>query len=1330
MTASNSTARRRCYSCGAKNPGDAESCGSCGVAFLALCECGASHSVYAIRCDACGAEKLPRRFPFLRRRVFRLGLASLVLVAGGGLATVALRRPPPSAWELQTEFSLLAQADQLESALEVAQRLTRAHPTNVEGWLQYAWILKRLGRDSNEWVPALERTLELDPRESRALLMLGTLRADQGEREQAIELLERASRAASPPPAVFRKLAQLELQAARPDPRRVLDHIHEARSRGAVDGMMEVREAELFLELYAGTPHESLPIEIRDAIRRAKVFLAELDARADDRPVALYLLRARVSLALGDPDDALSLTSAGLREMDADDSVSEARLRTIAGQALLMRGPSYVDEAREEFASALAKRPDSRTASEIVRFLAARGRRDLAESILRDAVREGDPNGALRLRLAAEFTQVGEPERALELVDDVATVFAESTELDMVRGDARALLGQDEAAAEAYRRARERSPALLEPRLRLVFLEHRDAEGRTREERRDTALAQLDELDETFAGEARLQLARASILRVGLKPIEARDILRKLVERRPSMTNAWYELGLSERAVGSIESVRAAALAFGEARRLEPADEEIAALEIETHLLAGDAGAAIVAATEALAARGDSARLLRLRARAHTANGRPGHASADLRKLLTVSPRDAEATVRLIEAEYKADRPSAAREIALRAGEWLPADARERIDLLHTIHSDGIDASLARLAEAGPSQLLLKLQLHLGRVDAAAKTARALLAERPGAPGPTFSLLAALLDGGAPDESRLTEARAAVAAVSPDAPREMMDLLEGRLALADGDAARALPLLARAATTFPLAPVVVSYHAEALWQTGDPAESLGQFRRAIAVPGAPPGLATTLAARLREVAMQSDDPAVIAPLAREALDHVADDWRAMELLAQAELSRGNSAAGLTWLERAIAVGTAGENDFLRLHERRLGALLSAGAPGKLVAVFPTLPAAVQSSYIGRLTKGFASLQTGSPADARDAFESCRGERDDDPLVRFGLACLAVGEGRMEDAGRVAAEWRSAPAFEPAVDLGPSLIRVILQHGAVGAALEELRRYVVAGTGTSLDSPDWRRNWRNEEIALLQQLGRTDEALDLQRTALDAATDATRDDERLSLAAVLATRPEDANAALTELRRVSEEARGRPSAVATEALCYLHLRNHPRAEQLAREVVGSTGEAEISPSTLAAARFVLGSTAAAREDWEAAAEHFRVQAALTPGSATAANNAAWCYAMTASELETASELAAHAVALTPDDPNVWDTLGVVCVLTRRNADARAAFERGLALREQAGAPDDTAWAKTALRLSRLLWTAGEPEASASLRRRALDVGTPAVQALDTELNGQD
>lgn len=1325
--------RRRCYACGTRNPTDAVACDACGVTLVALCECGARHSVHDTRCEACGRPKLPRRFPLLRRRTVRLGVAAVVLGAIGTVAVVGLQRPPPSAWQLKHEYTLFVERGDFESAREVAVQLTRDHPADAEGWMQYAWVLREQGEPFAVWVPLLERTLELDPRDAHALLMLSAVHQEQGDTSRAIELLERASRAAAPPPVVFRRLAQLEMQSPDLDRRTVLDHIVAARARGAADPLMDIREAELFLELYAGTPHEFLPIDVTEAVERARQALVRIEVSEGERSPRVALLRARIALALGEAEEALAVATSALRDLERasdagsaeeDDEARAARFHVVAGQALILRASGAIDRARAQFARALELTADARTANEIVQFLDARGHRPLAESILRDAARAGDPTGALRLRLAGSHLRNREPTRARELLDAVEGITDRRTVLLLMRGEAAAQEGDHESARAAYERAVAESPDTVQPHLSLALLDYSSMEFEDETARSDATVARLDELLSRFRRDPRLLLTKGAVLRVAGRTAEAVELLADLVERHPSHTEAWMELGRAQRALGTVESVREAAKSFEQARRLAPADESVATAEVSTHLLAGDTGAAIVAATDALRALPESSELRRLRARAHRANGRPAQAADDLRDLLARSPRDPLATVALVEAEYKTGRPSVAREVAARAFDWLPEDARRQVELLRSLHDDGVDASLERLRAQGAGRLLLNLELHLGRMPAARETARALLAVDPTRPGTVFSLVSALFDGGPPPEGATAEARAAIDALPDDVDPLWIDLLEGRMLLAAGDPEAALPRLATAADGLSLAAVSAAYHAEALWQVGRRTEALAEYRRAMTLPVPPRGIAKSIAARLRQTAADSDDPRTVASLAAEAVDHDPEDWRAMELLARATLALGDAPGAVSWIDRALLLDLADDDGRARMLLFRIRSLVHADRAADAVEAFERLPAAVADSPVALCAKGFSELALDREDAASETFERAREVAPDDPLPRLGLARVAIARGDAAEAIDISEAWRATCA--PADDLGLALSVALERAGELEPALSETRRFIETQREADTLTDDLARSLSTREIQLLTHLGRTTEAIELQ-ASLEGGSDEER---RLRLAGLLALDPAKVREALEILDRLPEEWRLRPAAVAARAMCALHLRQAASAEQLALSVLegGGEGEPRLSTSTRAACHFVLGSTSAARGDWKDAALHFGLQVEFAPGDVDALNNAAWALSLAGGDSERARELARRATRRAPEDPNVWDTLGAV---ERRAGDATRAIEawrRAIELHESAGTDDTESWARTALRLGHLLWSEGRPEEGAALRRAALDLDLEAVREFDRRLGG--
>lgn len=653
---------------------------------------------------------------------------------------------------------------------------------------------------------------------------------------------------------------------------------------------------------------------------------------------------------------------------------------------LLARKAGHFAEAMQAYQRANRAAPDAvwilHEACEAAR---AAGRDDLAEQALERA-RAIDPYDATTHGYIADLRRhqgrmrdaAGHLEQAVQRDPDYTWALRELAEV-------RALLGEHDAADEAYRRARDLAPDdSVTDGLRAFLYKHRGD--------RDRGVPWLERAVERQPDYLWAWRELAELHLVGDRPDQAADAARRGLVHCPDAAPLHGLLAEALRRQGRRADAQAS---VARALELAPQAAQLWALKAELAASADDAPAAVEAA-----------------ARAAGLDPAPEFAAIHAQALLAAG-RDAEAQAAL-------DRALSAKQPPVAAFDLAAALAERRGDLAAAIAH--LDRAIAAADE--PRRQVRRARLQVQRGDRAAAAAILPLMSRD-AGVPWGELAATLALAGHAEPARRAAFRHG--ATLPPA-QAWAHLAEIELHLGDrAAAARAVQAAVEAAPEDPQVRTLAAVSAEG---RGELPEALRHIDAALASRPGDPGLLRQ-SALLRERLGQRDD--ALAAWRRYAGGAAADDGRSAELAAALfRLGEPDAAAAMTpaalagpatperqrlWRDRALSVarrqpggpaaGLAaldGRDDLLAFPGRILAVQLALAA-GDVRAGRTHLDAALPTDPLERRVHGVMTARqllaegraAAALAAARDAARESPG--DEDPLIAAADALLVLGRFR-------------------------------------------------------------------------------------------------------------------------------------------------------------------------------------------------------------------------------------------------------------------------------------------------------------------------------------------
>ncbi len=1254
--------RIRCYGCGREQDAADERCGNCEAHFHELCACGRLIRFDAPTCTACGAEHQAIEFDTARawRKVAKRA-AVVVGVLGGAALVVVLSLAPEPDPALRRELGLEAFGKRdFAGARRELVAVTRASPKDAHAWFLLALSERELGVDPVAYLARARRAIENDARSVPPLVFLGREELALGRWDEAARLAERAHALSPADPDVQRLRGEVQLRRTPPDLRAAAELLRAARA-GGMDGLeMRLLVAEAELLLFGEVAADARPPELSRALDEAA---AALDAATEGAvPRRALDTAAQVLLVLGRRDEALVHARAAAEALPRNvASPAGGDVLFLLGRAEWMNGREA--QALATFGSALRVAPEERLAVAIHEFLASRGAGAMGEQVVAERVKEGDVAGELHAGLARIHVARGDLASASTVVTTARRAWPTDPRFIVIAAEILRAQGRLEEARTLYDDAARLGAASTLPKVRAATLvvdgAGSPAERQRALERGIESLAALHATDpadpDVAAGLATLQLAAG-------RADEAVAVLDASLAAVPSRADLWLLLAEALERSANPRGASRSVEAFARARALRPRAPEVAARDIAALLAAGDAAGAVARATDALAHAPRTAELLRLRAAANERLARWEDVAADLRELHNLRPNDARVTERLAEIEQRTGG---------------------------TLLGNPTGAELARLrvlAEQAPSGGVAEALLDAGDLPLALAVARRAVSRAPTDSRAVVVLVSALLEPENPSPASVAEAELSVRSLGSAASPGIARLLRGRILLARGAAADAVPELARAARELPEHARARFFHADALAAVNDVAGAVDSYRRALETRGASPHLAAQVALRLH--ALSRDAGPMRAALLQEALRVDSHCAPAAEDLVALLHERGEFAAAARLAESWARTGLDADTAH-RFAHRAVLARFATGEVAGVLAGLDDLPPAPEDSAYGRLFRATSLLQSGRLDDASRGFEDLLQRRESQEPAAIALTEIAWRRNGRDEALR-RADAAIAGAGEGSID-PLSIARLLACKGEFDEAIRRTR-LVLAARPDSLDA-------LRHLTRFLARAGRSDEALSEARRLLGDTPSAARGPAELVVAAIEIQCEGRADFAL-EVARRSET----PAARVLEAEALLALGRGEESEEAAHRALASLGAGD-APLEVRC-RFVLGSTAwQAGRAGDAAAELLRC-VDLDPAHPAALENLAWILSRSASSTKLALTYARRAADLAPLDAGVWNTRAACAAAAGDAAEADTSWQRALSLLEgRPGAARERA--TIALRYAEFLASKGRADEARAL-----------------------
>lgn len=1311
-----STASRvRCYSCGRRQPADSAACERCGSQFQALCDCGEQLSVYSASCPGCGAERLPPKFPWRRTPLAR-SLLVVALLGVAGLAAAAVLTPEPTpAWRLKNDALAAFASKDHRRAAELFEEALEQTRLDAEIWFNLAACYYALGNDAETFVlPNLEAALEIRPEMLEALLLRAVVEADRGRVDRAVADAQAATQVLGGSAKAWRLRGELELRRPAPDLATALAALERARDLGDATPQLQIKIAQIQLVLYRGTSPARFPPSLRASLRVAQEALE----RTDDRLLGTTekaIARALLTLGTEQPDEAFRIADMAISALPASpDPAIHAQLLVLRGLALHTRGA--VGNATQDFRRALSVHPRLETASLIQSNLVPVGGRELAESVLAEAAEKLDPKGGIHAVLAGlllahpdadEQRRHDLLEGALRLVEESGRRGGRNADLSVLRGQIHLALRDFDAARAAFDEAQSAAPTRSIARVRRVAIAlHPDFPEAQREESLRAGARELASLLETHPSDSDVLATLGRVELVLGDSASARTHLQAAVRSAPADAGCWLDLAAAWTASGEIEGLYQAARAFGQARSLRPDDVSIYVRQANAWLAAGEPSEAIRTCNQLLGDGEPDLDLLEVRAQALRRIERWDRAAADLRVLVDRRHRLQFTLPDLVDALCRTGAKEQALALIEEHTASIDEATRDMVGMILTLRTQGTDALLERVRAERASPLEVELALMAGFTDQALDAARRYLAEHPGDPRVSLLGVTALVNGAAPDDERIREAREILDAVADDAPAGLRELMTGAILLAEGDLHGAVEPLRTAVGALPSASFPQYLLGIALCRTGDLQGGLAALRRAVAAPVSLPAIKLRSARWILEGSQRSTDLAAAEQLAREALRLSPTLTPAVERLAGLLHARGEYRAAAELAEERLTDPRLDPRDRVSLRYVAACARLSGGSGERALHHLERLGAGTEDDPLVIAMRGFALLSgAGSDVPARvdldRAWTEFQTALSKDPAhfaAGLGIVEVLALRGEAQAALDFVHERRRVHPESPELELAAA--SRLLRRSERKLALTLTREYAER-------HPD--DLYAATRLAhLLAATGDPAEAVAVVADRARRAPASSRFRALLALAAAqcnLAGMPQDA---LTTLEEVTASAGATQEVVLSaevgraEALVLLgQIRE--AAERIDAVTSGwdegaprTASERQLEPRI----RFAAGSLALARGQYEQAALQFARSVELVPDDHSGLNNLAWALAHTQGGAERAFEVACRVTQeLAPEVASYWDTRAYAACQLRRETEALQAWEKALELYAASPRPAPRERAATALRYADYLQELG-------------------------------
>jgi tetratricopeptide (TPR) repeat protein len=536
------------------------------------------------------------------------------------------------------------------------------------------------------------------------------------------------------------------------------------------------------------------------------------------------------------------------------------------------RASGNLDEAERQLDDARRRWKKPKVFVAVFELYRDQRRTEDALAVLRAAVAEWVDDASLRVRLVGYLTAIGRLDDAEREADAARELFPGDDSVHAARGDlARERAARAERDGNAEEAAAQRAKALasyrraLEIRPRSIRLKKLVAgeliEGMTA---KPAGAAMTD--DEKFA-----RAAIEDVLRVNARDGEALgwsarllmadgrydEVVKSLLPLLDSAAPPLDTLRILGAAAARVADHKLAAAAFGRVVELQRDPEREKAADaagtgpsapdwwnaVDAALRAGQADAAIEMALAAVRLRPQSVELRRALGGAYLARGEPADAAKVLRAASTEFPGDVATRLLLARALESSGHPDAAEEELKRAVIDLPGEASRMAYFEFLARSGRADAaeegflSLVASEPDSPAGYMklgdFYLSLDPPKTDAALTQYGRALDLSHGAAAPALRVAELRLGLAVRDAAAYADAEKAVDAFVKAWPQDpWCDYLCGKLALAGGRTADAVPLLAKFAEKAPSSSAGLYYYAQALRDAGRTDEALAALERA------------------------------------------------------------------------------------------------------------------------------------------------------------------------------------------------------------------------------------------------------------------------------------------------------------------------------------------------------------------------------------------------------------------------------------------------------------------------------------------------------------------
>jgi len=491
----------------------------------------------------------------------QLGRIIVILCLLGAGIFILLRLLGDSPQSLQARADEYYEGGRYEEALLVYRKLLGKDAENAHAYRRAGLIWMKRGVPRRA-ISYLQEALKLEP---------GHLEARKNRAEALLALGS---------PIEARREALAVLDRAPGDPEAILLL---ANTSAGEEGLAEVRarlaaldpEADAVYHLAEAVvlDREGKSGRVKSALDRAR----KLDARAAD----VHLALASYYRSRGEPERQL----AALRQAtEAAEQRSGISLRL--AQALIRQ--DEVTEARRVIEGIRKRRGDYLPALTAMAGLEAReGRHDEALRVLGEVFRY-DP---VNVEAATIETQVhlamGEPAKAVAAYERLDDAYPDNPRIKLVMAGLHLRNGDEGKAQDALRAALESAPETsrdhAEAVTRMAELDLRSGDAAAAATRLEALVVKQPDCDP-----GRLLLARA--YEAGGRPEKAADLFREQTERKPDDPQGYLMLGrVLKRQENRLAEARET---LGQAQRMAPANQTIAAELIDLDLREGDAAAA------------------------------------------------------------------------------------------------------------------------------------------------------------------------------------------------------------------------------------------------------------------------------------------------------------------------------------------------------------------------------------------------------------------------------------------------------------------------------------------------------------------------------------------------------------------------------------------------------------------------------------------------------------------------------------------------------------------------------------------------------------------